>query len=69
MLFEEIIVVYSVNHTKPDVRSEAFAATGFNTIFLGDQTRQMNKRNRRFEDHLGLHHQGSDDEEGRWKVS
>jgi hypothetical protein len=41
------------------VRSKAFAATGFNKIFSGDQPYQMNKRNRRFEEHLGLHHQGS----------
>jgi hypothetical protein len=40
------------------VWSEAFAATGFNKIFSSNQTRQMNKRNRRFVDHLGLHHQG-----------
>jgi hypothetical protein len=31
-----------------------------NKIFSGDQPREMNKRNRRFEDHLGLHHQGCD---------
>jgi hypothetical protein len=28
-------------------------ATGFNKIFSGDQPRQMNKRNRRFENRLG----------------
>jgi hypothetical protein len=32
----------------------------FNKIFSRDQLRQMDKRNRRFEDHLGLHHQGCD---------
>jgi hypothetical protein len=31
-----------------------------NKIFWGNQPRQVNPRNRRFEDHLGLHHQGCD---------
>jgi hypothetical protein len=46
------------NNNNNNVRSEAFAATVFNKIFLGDQQRQMNKRNRRFEDRLSLYHQG-----------
>jgi hypothetical protein len=36
-------------------RSEAFVATGFNKIFLGDQPHQMNKRSQHFEDRLGHH--------------
>jgi hypothetical protein len=35
---------------------EAFAVTGFNKIFSANQPRQMNKRNRRFEDHLAKSH-------------
>jgi hypothetical protein len=38
-------------------------ATEFDKIFSGDQPRQMNKRNLRFEDRLGLHHVILDDED------
>jgi hypothetical protein len=40
--------------------SEAFAMTGFNKVLWGNQPPQTYKRNRRFEDHLGPHHQGCD---------
>jgi hypothetical protein len=46
--------------TLSSIWSEAFAATGFNKVFLGNQQRQVYKINRRFEDDLGPHHQGCD---------
>jgi hypothetical protein len=54
-----LIISYG-NDLNKSLRSEAFAAAGFNKIFSGNQPRQMNKRNRRFENHLGLHYQRYD---------
>jgi len=43
-----------------NIWSAAFAATKFDEVFSGYQRRELSVWNRRFEGHLGPHHEGSD---------